>query len=146
MCQVCLALDPDRQQESTPGPWPPTRRGETCAHRGLLHRTRLAEDAGVNFSRNSLVNRGIIHAKVLVTQSCLTLCDPIAHSLPWDSPDKNTGSHSLLQGIFLTQGTNRGLLHCRQILYHLSHQGSIIHRAIEQAKDHGLDCSESFYR
>ena len=27
------------------------------------------------------------------------------------------------QGIFLTQGSNSGLLHCRQILYHLSHQG-----------------------
>ena len=27
-------------------------------------------------------------------------------------------------GIFMTQGSNPGLLHCRQILYHLSHQGS----------------------
>ena len=34
------------------------------------------------------------------------------------------GSHSLLQGIFLTQGSNLSLLHCRQILYHLSHEGS----------------------
>ena len=34
------------------------------------------------------------------------------------------GCHSLLQGIFLTQGSNLGLLHCRQILYPLSHQGS----------------------
>ena len=33
-------------------------------------------------------------------------------------------NHSLLQGIFLTQGSNLGLLCCRQILYHLSHQGS----------------------
>ena len=43
----------------------------------------------------------------------------------WDSPGKNTGvgSHSFLQGIFLTQGSKSGLLHCRQILYHLSHQG-----------------------
>ena len=43
---------------------------------------------------------------------------------PWDSPGKNTGvgCHSLLQGIFLTQGLNLGLPHCRQILYHLSHQ------------------------
>ena len=32
--------------------------------------------------------------------------------------------HSLLQGIFLTQRLKPGLLHCRQILYHLSHQGS----------------------
>ena len=45
---------------------------------------------------------------------------------PWNSPGKNTGvgSHSLLQGIFLIQGSNLGLLPCRQILYHLSHQGS----------------------
>ena len=31
---------------------------------------------------------------------------------------------SLLQGIFLTQGSNPDLLHCRRILYHVSHQGS----------------------
>ena len=45
---------------------------------------------------------------------------------PWDYPSKNTGvgCHSFLQGIFPTQGSNSGLLHCRQILYHLSHQGS----------------------
>ena len=44
----------------------------------------------------------------------------------WNSPGKNTGvgSHFLLQGIFLTQRSNPGLLHCRQILYCLSHQGS----------------------
>ena len=34
------------------------------------------------------------------------------------------GSHSLLQGIFPTQGLNLGLPHHRQILYYLSHQGS----------------------
>jgi len=40
---------------------------------------------------------------------------------------KNTGvgSHSLLQEIFPTQGSNPGFLHCRKILYHLSHQGSL---------------------
>ena len=45
---------------------------------------------------------------------------------PWDSPGKNTGMgcHSLLQGIFLAQGLNPGLLTCRQILYYLSYQGS----------------------
>ena len=44
---------------------------------------------------------------------------------PWDSPGKDTGvgKHSLLQGIFLVQESNPGLLHCRQILYHRSHQG-----------------------
>ena len=44
--------------------------------------------------------------------------------IPWTSPGKNAGvgGHSLLQGIFSTQGLNLGVLHCRQILYHLSHQ------------------------
>ena len=43
-----------------------------------------------------------------------------------DSPGKNTGvgCHALLQGIFPNQGSNPGLPHYRQILYHLSHQGS----------------------
>ena len=43
---------------------------------------------------------------------------------PWNSPGQNNGVGSLflLQGIFLTQGSNLGLLHCRQILYQLSHR------------------------
>ena len=46
---------------------------------------------------------------------------------PWNSPGQNTGmgSLSLLQGIFPTQGLNPGLPHCRQILYQLSHRGSL---------------------
>ena len=45
---------------------------------------------------------------------------------PWNSPGQNTevGSLSLLQGIFPTQESNPGLLHCRQILYQLSHKES----------------------
>ena len=45
---------------------------------------------------------------------------------PWNSPGQNTGvgSLSLLQEIFPTQGLNPGLMHCRQILYQLSHKGS----------------------
>ena len=49
-----------------------------------------------------------------------------ADSLPAEPPEKpkNTGvgSLSLLQGIFLTQELNRGLLHCRWILYQLSYR------------------------
>ena len=63
---------------------------------------------------------------VWVAQLGPTLCHPKdSWSLyPWDSPGKNTGvgGHSPLQGIFPTQGLNP--LHCRQILYHLSHQGN----------------------
>ena len=47
---------------------------------------------------------------------------------PWNSPGENTGmgSCSLLQRIFSIQRSNPGLPHCRQILYHPSHQGSPI--------------------
>ena len=65
----------------------------------------------------------------LVTQSCPTLCDPTDCSppgllCPRDSPGKNTrvDCHFLLQGFFLIQGLNPGLLHSRQILYHLSYR------------------------
>ena len=48
---------------------------------------------------------------------------------PWDFPGKNTGvdCHFLLQEIFLAQGLNLGLPHCRQTLYRLSYQGSLIY-------------------
>ena len=65
--------------------------------------------------------------KVKVAQSCPTLCDPTDYIYtPWDSPGQNTGVGSLflLQGIFPTQGSNPDLLHCRWILYQLSHQES----------------------
>ena len=68
--------------------------------------------------------------KVLVAQLCPTLCDPMDYSPSGFSVhgilQKNTGvgSHFLLWGIFPTQGSNPGLLHCKQILYHPSHQGS----------------------
>ena len=61
--------------------------------------------------------------------SCLTLCIPRDRSFcPWNFSGKNTrvGCYSLLQGIFLTQGSNLGLPHCRQILYHLSHDPIIV--------------------
>ena len=60
-----------------------------------------------------------------VAQSCLTFCNPMGYS-PCNSPGQNTwvGSHSLLQGIFPTQGSNPGLLRCRRILYQLSDKGS----------------------
>ena len=67
-------------------------------------------------------------AVCLVTQSCLTLCDTMDCSPPnslvhGDSPGKNSevGCHALLQGIFPTQGSNTGLLHCRQVLNVLSY-------------------------
>ena len=64
----------------------------------------------------------------LVAQLCLTLwdcmdCRSPGSSVHGDSSGKNTGvgCHFLLQGIFPTQGSNPGFLHCRQTLYNLSH-------------------------
>ena len=64
-------------------------------------------------------------SEVKVAQSCPTLWPHGLYS-PWNSPGQNTrvGSLSLLQGIFPTQGSNPGLLHCRWILYQLSHKES----------------------
>ena len=67
--------------------------------------------------------------QIFMCYVCLTLVDPARLLCPWDSPGKNTGvgCHALLQGIFLTQGSNTGLLHCRQPPYQLNHQGSCVY-------------------
>ena len=65
---------------------------------------------------------------MLVTQPCLTLCKSwtVAHQAPlsmgFSRQEYWSVYPSLLRGIFPTQGSNLGLLHCRQILYHLSPQ------------------------
>ena len=68
--------------------------------------------------------------KMLASQSCpliVTPWKPARLLCPWNSPGRNTGvgCRFLLQGIFLTQGLNMDLMHCRYILHHLSHQGSL---------------------
>ena len=64
---------------------------------------------------------------VLVAQWCPTLCDPMHCSLPGSSIQARIlqwVSISFSSGFFPTQGLNLGVLHCRQTLYHLSHQGA----------------------
>ena len=70
---------------------------------------------------------------VCVAQSCLTLCSPLDYTLPGSSIHWILHARTLewvaipfLQGIFLIK---LSLQHCRQILYHLSHQGSPHNRA-----------------
>ena len=60
------------------------------------------------------------------SQSCLTLYNPMDYTVHGILQTRvlEWVSHSLLQGIFPTQGLNPGLLRCRQILYQLSHTGS----------------------
>ena len=64
---------------------------------------------------------------VCVCVSCDPMdCSPPGSSVHGNSLGKNTGvdCHSLLQGIFPSQGSNLAFPHFRQILYHLNHQGS----------------------
>ena len=83
---------------------------------------------------DSLRPHGLQHTRLLCPKltpekwkslSCVPVCNPMDYS-PWNSPGQNTGvgSLSLLQGIFPIQGSNPGLLHCRWILYQMSHKGS----------------------
>ena len=77
-----------------------------------------------------------------ITQSSLTLCDPMDCSLPGSSIHGNfqsteVGCHFLLKGIFPTQGSNPGLPHCRQTLYCLSHQGSLMIQVKNWIKNNG---------
>ena len=63
------------------------------------------------------------------SENCSVMSDSLQpHELysVWNSLGQNPAvrSLSLLQGIFPTQGSNPGLPHCGQILYHLSHKGS----------------------
>ena len=109
--------------------------------RYCLHTTAHFSLSGWPIVSISLCNEGVTdecHGHAVV--SCLTsvsfsvVSDSLLlHGLqpsrllcPWNSLGKNTGvgSHALLQGIFPTQALNLSLLHCRQILYHLSQQGS----------------------
>ena len=62
---------------------------------------------------------------------------------PWNSPGQKTGvgSLSLLQGIFPTQESNPGLLHCRWLLYQLRHKGSP-----EDIKERWQEYTEELYK
>ena len=60
---------------------------------------------------------------VKVAQSCPTLCDPMDYTVHGILQARIVGWVAfLLQGIFATQGSNPGLLYCKQILYQLSHK------------------------
>ena len=83
----------------------------------IIFHYRLLQDVG----HNSLF--------FFFSEGCSVVSDSLwPHGLysPWNSPGQNTGvgSLSLLQGIFPSQGSNPGLLHCRRILYQLRHKGS----------------------
>ena len=98
---------------------------DTClgsAGGGELRLRCLHEAGALNVSKGCAVL-----SRSVMSDSCDPRdCSPPGSSIHGASPGKNTGvgCHALLQEIFLTQGSNSGLPHCSQILYHLSHQGS----------------------
>ena len=75
------------------------------------------------------LKQSLAHYKVSMwSERCSVMSDSLRpHELysSWNSSGQNTGVGSLshLQGLLPIQGSNPGLLHCRQILYCLSHQG-----------------------
>ena len=99
-----------------------TREGWAARKASWRRRTRSILTLCMEFKITS--GRRVPLCCMLVAQSCPTLCDPM--DCPWNSPGTNTGvgSSFLLHGIFPTQGSNPGLLHCRQIFFCLRHQGS----------------------
>ena len=89
---------------------------------------RTESDTLKQLSSSSSSSRGFkrIFQKGPAYFKSVQLCDPMDYSpqsssVPGDSPGKNTRVGC--QGIFPTQELNPGLLHCRWILYYLSHRG-----------------------
>ena len=108
---------PSEMVQTASSLWSPEKRGisqflfqEKVKGRGLAP-TYKSESVTRSVVSNSLWPHGLLPHRLL---------------WPWDSSGKNTGvgRHSLLQGIFWTQGSNPGLPHCRQILYSLRHRGA----------------------
>ena len=106
------------------------RKRESCVCKCVytfVHK-HMHVSGGVNINlhrtRNCICMKNESESHSVVSDS-LQLHGLYIYSL-WNSHGQNigVGSRSLLQGIFPTQGSNSGLLHCRWILYRLRHQGS----------------------
>ena len=92
----------------------------------FLHQEIVQPSDQTQVSCISCTGRRILYhwqRKVKWKWKCLSHVGLFVAPWTWNSPGQNTGLHSLslLQGIFPTQGSNPGLLHCRWILYQLSH-------------------------
>ena len=99
--------------------------GELKSEDEQARQQREARTSQIRITKSVQRSKKARSLRVKVAQSCLTLWPHGLYS-PWNSPGQNTrvGSLTLLQGIFPTQGSNTGLLHCRRILYQLSHNGT----------------------
>ena len=108
----------------------------------VLSSTFLLLYGGLTLVINSKFYLIFVREHVLITQLCLTLCNPMNGSPPGSSVHgilqarRRVGCHSLLQGICLTQGLNLDLLHCRQNFY-LQPPG--------KSREHGMCCFSWFF-
>ena len=75
-----------------------------------------------NVRERESLSRSVVSDSLRNPMDCSSLGSSVHGILP--GKDTGVGCHSFLQGILLTQGSNLNLLPCRQMLYHLSHQGS----------------------
>ena len=111
MIQTHRPVEQNRAQEISP-----------CTHSQLIsdRASGLHNGEEIVFSINGVGKSGwkwLSRVQLIVTPWTI-------HSMEFSRPEYGNGSLSLLQGIFPTQGSNPGLLHCRCILYQLSHKGS----------------------
>ena len=114
--------------------WWPWAREAVLKHVPHLPSSCFAQPGGSSrpaLSTSEVLSRSYCSNSALVYES--ESCSVVSNSLrprglysPWNSPGQNTrvGCLSLLQGIFPTQESKRGLLHCRWTFYQLSYQGS----------------------
>ena len=65
------------------------------------------------------------HIRLFATSRTVACQAPQSMDFSRQEKWAGVGCHFLLQGIFPTRGLNLGLLHCRQTLYRLSHQGNL---------------------
>ena len=116
--------------QSCPTLWDPTDGSPPGSPIPGILQARTLEWVAISFSWPELWMP--LSAEKLFSFSCSVVFDSLwPHGLqparflcPWDFPAKNTGVgfHFLLRGIFLTQESNLGVLHCRQILYLLNYE------------------------
>ena len=117
-----------------------------CAHtHTLTHSVSTLGNPAQRQSFLKFVSNMFSESESEVAQLCPTLCDPMDCSPPGSSVHGIFQARvlewvaiSFSRGIFLTQGSNPGLLHCRQMFYHLSYQGNMFSSNIKNRYFIGL--------
>ena len=111
----------------------------------VYHRTLLTEKRGTSIILIVRMMPVLSHSVSVVSEPLWSnRLQPPGFSVHGNTPGKNTamGCHTVLQGIFLTHGWNRDLLHYRRFLYQLSYQGML--SAMTVIPPATITCLENF--